>query len=445
MKSASVATTIPIRSRRRVLLGSMLKVGLIGFGGGSALIPVIEDELVRRRRGLDETQFTRHAVVASITPGALPVKLAGLAGLELSGAWLAALMAVAVAVPGTAVAVALVATVASAGAEVVRYVQAASVGITVFIIGLLLQYITDVYARSVNRVAFRAIVLATALATGVPTYAEMVGTATGHRLTASVPTLTAAQVIGAAIVGITLRALFRRRHACRPAVVRADDSPLWAVARSACFALLLLAVAGVAVAGVVCGPRMLGFLGLVATSTLSSFGGGEAYVAVASGYFVQGGYVSSDVFYTQLVPIGNALPGPILVKLAAEVGFVTAGPGPGGWILATAAALVAIGVCTSVAVIVMAAYRRLQASPVLADVAAYILPVIAGLLVSTSASMLNASASVAASADASPPLVMWLSLAAVAAVFYFRCRKLIPDPLMLLACGAVSTAAMLLL
>ncbi len=35
-------------------LPSMLKVGVIGFGGGSALIPVLERELVGRRGGLDE-------------------------------------------------------------------------------------------------------------------------------------------------------------------------------------------------------------------------------------------------------------------------------------------------------------------------------------------------------------------------------------------------------
>lgn len=76
------------RSGAVAQLLSMLKVGLIGFGGGSALIPLVDDELVRRRKVLDERTFTRHTVVASITPGALPVKLAGLAGLHTSGAWL---------------------------------------------------------------------------------------------------------------------------------------------------------------------------------------------------------------------------------------------------------------------------------------------------------------------------------------------------------------------
>ena len=62
------------------LIGSMLRVGTIGFGGGSALIPVIEKEIVHRRGLLDDPTFTAHTVIANITPGALPVKLGAYKG-----------------------------------------------------------------------------------------------------------------------------------------------------------------------------------------------------------------------------------------------------------------------------------------------------------------------------------------------------------------------------
>ena len=76
----------------------MLKVGVIGFGGGSALIPVLEKELVDPRR-LREDEFVQDTVIANITPGALPVKIAALAGTQLSGSMAAAAGGLAIAVP----------------------------------------------------------------------------------------------------------------------------------------------------------------------------------------------------------------------------------------------------------------------------------------------------------------------------------------------------------
>ena len=67
----------------------MLKVGMIGFGGGSALIPVMERELVSGRKALSEQLFIQDTVIANITPGALPVKIGALSGLQLGGPWLA--------------------------------------------------------------------------------------------------------------------------------------------------------------------------------------------------------------------------------------------------------------------------------------------------------------------------------------------------------------------
>ncbi|MGC4151597.1 MAG: chromate transporter, partial [Propionicimonas sp.] len=71
------------------LLRGLLTAGLIGFGGGSALIPVIERQLVLKRPLLDEHTYLRHTVVANVTPGALPVKLAGFAGATVRGGGLA--------------------------------------------------------------------------------------------------------------------------------------------------------------------------------------------------------------------------------------------------------------------------------------------------------------------------------------------------------------------
>ena len=51
---------------------ALLKIGFIGFGGGSALIPVIEKEVVEERKLVTEEEFNKDVFVASISPGALP-------------------------------------------------------------------------------------------------------------------------------------------------------------------------------------------------------------------------------------------------------------------------------------------------------------------------------------------------------------------------------------
>ena len=62
---------------------TMLKIGFIGFGGGSALIPVIEDEVVEKDKIVSEEEFNDDVMIASITPGALPVEVA--TGFRIKG------------------------------------------------------------------------------------------------------------------------------------------------------------------------------------------------------------------------------------------------------------------------------------------------------------------------------------------------------------------------
>ena len=62
-----------------------LKIGTIGFGGGSALIPVIERELVGAQKPLEAEEYLKYTVVSEMTPGALPVKIGAACGFRLAG------------------------------------------------------------------------------------------------------------------------------------------------------------------------------------------------------------------------------------------------------------------------------------------------------------------------------------------------------------------------
>ena len=116
------------------MTATMLKIGFIGFGGGSALIPVIEEEVVEKDKIVSEEEFNDDVMIASITPGALPVEVATGIGRQSSGLKGMAAAATAMALPGALLTVLLQAVISSAGSMVKSQINYLSVGISAFII-----------------------------------------------------------------------------------------------------------------------------------------------------------------------------------------------------------------------------------------------------------------------------------------------------------------------
>ncbi len=434
----------PSRHRQ---LPAMFKVGIIGFGGGSALIPVMERELVNDRGGLDERAFVQDTVIANITPGALPVKLAALAGVRLGGAWLGAASAFAVALPGSALTVALLAFFTTLGPGGIRMVEGLSLGVTAFILYLLGHYAAKVLRPS-GRWSPSGVVIAVAVfaLTGLGVTARLINELTGAALLEP-PTLSALAVILLALAIVAVATLVQRLRS-GPNQLAEDGGSSGPGMRRAARGSVGLAV--IAVVGTVVGVLLLppgGFMGLVALSTVSSFGGGEAYVAVADGFFVAPGIVDADAFYGQVVPVANALPGPILVKIAAGMAF-SVGSEWGGPVLGVAAAVVAtvvsVASCAAIAVSVLGIYDAARRSRFVRNVAAVILPVVCGLLASTAVAMLHASAGIADRTDlpATAVVISTATLALVVAALQPRLR--VPDPIAIGFCALLSLSVVIL-
>ncbi|MDR5690585.1 chromate transporter [Agromyces indicus] len=422
-------------------LAAMLKVGVIGFGGGSALIPVMEKELVRPGR-LSDGEFVQDTVIANITPGALPVKLAALSGARLGGSRLSSMSALVVALPGTAATVALLALFAQLGPGAIRSIEFASLGVTAFILYLLAHYVVKVLAPE-HRVRTIPIVIAVIafLAGGAGKTVELGQELIGVDAVRAVPELSALGLVLVALVAISILSLWQylRRH-------RVDESdshePRPGQIRRAIRSVVMLAgmtAVGLSVS-VLVPPAgdTLRFLGLVLASTVTSFGGGEAYVGVADGFFVAGGDLESSVFYGQIVPVANALPGPILVKIAAGIGYVLGGEA--GLPAAIAAFLVAVGSCSAIAVAVLAGYDRARNSLLVRNVSTYIMPVICGLLASTSVAMLQSNVRIAEEAGAPAGVTVLASIALAALVPLVRIRLKVPDIVFIVVFGTLSLA-----
>lgn len=439
------------RPRRHRQLASMLKVGVIGFGGGSALIPVMERELVTSHGGLSEKTFAQHVVIANITPGALPVKLAVLSGIQLGGATLATASALVVALPGAALTVGLLASFAAMGPKAIRIIEFASLGINAFIIFLLANYVTKVIgAGSHQRVIYVSIALGAYLLTGADKTAALVSDLLRTDRRAFVPEVSAVGLIAYAIAGIALYSIYQhvRFRPTKTSEAR-EQPPALRRITTALGMVLTLTVLSVVTASFAPSSSGSGtFLSLITLSTLSSFGGGEAYVGVADGFFVASGIVDTSAFYGQIVPVANALPGPILVKIAAGLGYVVglevAGPVL-GLLLALAAYLASIGSCCAVALAVLAAYDKTRQSLFARNLTNFILPVICGLLASTSISMMQSNIVIAGDAGI-PGAVSSVSTLALAGAVALVHRFLnVPDILVIAACSLLSLGALMVI
>jgi chromate transporter len=64
---------------------SYLKIGFFGFGGGYAMLSLIQNEIVEQRGWLTSTQFADIVAVSQITPGPIAINSATYIGYTVAG------------------------------------------------------------------------------------------------------------------------------------------------------------------------------------------------------------------------------------------------------------------------------------------------------------------------------------------------------------------------
>ncbi len=80
-----------------------IKIGLFTFGGGYAMIALIENEYVRKRRWITNEEFYEIIAIAESTPGPIAINSATFIGYKLVGFWGALVAVVAVCIPSVAI------------------------------------------------------------------------------------------------------------------------------------------------------------------------------------------------------------------------------------------------------------------------------------------------------------------------------------------------------
>ncbi len=239
------------------LYKALLKIGIIGFGGGSALIPVFHRYIVEDGQLLSEDEFNKDLTVAISTPGALPVELSVGAGLRNAGQAGFFLAPVMVSLPGVLLSIAILVILGRINEGLTMQFTLLSMGITAYIMSEILQYIYK-----------------------------------------------------------TIRSLF---HEDRPVAVAHRVVPdIHLLLKRIASALVVILFFGAVLQLLYKGGS---FSWRACLSSILSFGGGDAYIAIAERLFVDSGMLASLTFFSIIIPIVNSTPGSILCKSLACIGY----------------------------------------------------------------------------------------------------------------------------
>ena len=353
------------------LLFTMFKIGCIGFGGGTALVPVIESEVVYEKKLIDKDEYTKDVVVANITPGALPVEVAAGVGRKVCGIQGMLLSAVLMGLPGTFLTVLILMLINSSGERILQQILFASAGVTAYIIYMLLMYAKGTFrecrekgmAKSGTVFMFLVFLLTSGkdvfqlfginrtpvfdIATiDVLCAAFFIIFFTGGRfrwsriILSTVITVAYCLCVGQMHLISSSKVLFGLRLTmialsiyglCNG--IEGKISFSWKALKKLVqeelgWTLLLMLLS---VPALLCFGNTLRFAVRGLISAVLSFGGGDAYLAVANGMFVNTGMISHDEFYFQIASVANGLPGSILCKILAGVGYILGCQDGGVW------------------------------------------------------------------------------------------------------------------
>ena len=90
-------------SRYFELFYSFFKIGLFTFGGGYAMIPIIQREMIDRRHWIEEKEFFDLLTLAQSAPGPIALNTAVFVGYKLYGYWGAIVSLLGVVIPSFSV------------------------------------------------------------------------------------------------------------------------------------------------------------------------------------------------------------------------------------------------------------------------------------------------------------------------------------------------------
>lgn len=293
---------------------AFLRLGVTSFGGPIAHLGYFRDDLVSRRRWMDDRAYADLVALCQFLPGPASSQVGFAMGLQRAGFLGAVAAFLAFTLPSAVLLVAFAAGASLFGGPVGDGILD---GLKIVAVAIVAQAVWGM-ARSLTPDAPRAgiAVVAAALAIFAP---GSVGQ------------------VGALAIGIVAGLVLLRGAAEQPG----ESLPSFGVSRAVgigCLAVAALALVGLPVLAAATGSGVIALADAFFRSGALVFGGGHVVLPLLQAEVVQTGWVSPDAFLAGY-GAAQAVPGP-LFTFAAYLGSVSA-VGPGG-IVGAAVALAAI-------------------------------------------------------------------------------------------------------
>lgn len=492
---------------------AFIKIGAIGFGGGTAVIPVIEREAIAKNGLITPDEFKEELVLQGITPGALPLKIACGLGVKSSPLFSVGLV-YATALVGVILAIIFTAILSVASSGVLTQVEYIAVGISAFIAIVIMKFVIKVPKSSkADKFLKQALVLIiVSMLLSCCSRIEGFLALFGLNVKLHIPELSVTSILALGLNFVlftrfefkkTLECALRYALAIPVTVIGilafakepiidhiAADIVLYIVIVAMLSSVIIqdflkakkikrltaqtethvsagknafqkiriplitigillipMVVFGIVV-GLVNATGFNHFITLTGKSILAvvtTFGGGTAFISIAEGVFVEGGIVSNELFWSQIVPIANALPGPLLCKMLATVWYHAAfslQAGVGVSILYSIyGAILGTTVTVVVYLLIYMLFQYLKELSIFEKLKLSILPLIAGLLIPTVLSMIINMVSVTMTTG----INVWFGMlfaAVTIAVCYIPIKFKTKEPIVIVGIGGLSCGAL---
>ena len=131
--------------RKSTLFKTFLKIGAFTFGGGYAMIPLIQHEVAEKRKWITDDDILDIVAIAESTPGPIAINTATFVGYKTAGFWGSFLATTGVVLPAFLIIIAL--SFVLDKFQHLQAVQFAFNGIRVAVLGLVLKAFYTMYKK----------------------------------------------------------------------------------------------------------------------------------------------------------------------------------------------------------------------------------------------------------------------------------------------------------
>ncbi|MBR1903786.1 MAG: chromate transporter [Alphaproteobacteria bacterium] len=126
------------------------KMGLFTFGGGYAMLPILQNEVVQKKKWVSEEELLNYYSIGQCTPGIIAVNAASFIGYKLRG--IAGLISATLGVISPSIVVVTLVALLLRHYMDNQYVQWAFGGIRVSVIALIISTVWDMWCKGIKDV-----------------------------------------------------------------------------------------------------------------------------------------------------------------------------------------------------------------------------------------------------------------------------------------------------